>query len=722
MKYFIFAAVLVISVNFSYSSYSQARQEQSLSPVLIARSTNAKLDIDGKLNEPAWNSALLVNQFVQVEPDQGKQPLFKTEVKLLTDQQNLYIGVFAKDPDCRKNLRVGNLARDFSFDDNDLFGIAIDAFNTKRNALAFQVTPFGTQRDLQTFDDAIFDTDWDAVWTSKTTITDSGWYAEIAIPFQSIRFNPTIKEWGINFIRISRATNEISAFPGYPRSFDTYQMAFTASLVNLQIPASAVNLRLNPYTLYQTQKQSSNGTTTTAHSIKAGGDLKWAVTQHGAIDATFNTDFAQADVDRQVINLSRFSVYFPERRQFFLENSGLFLVGDGTNIEPFFSRSIGLDTNGSAVPLIAGLKFTDRTSARSYGLINTLEQGNDSTPNTNATVLSGFVNYGKANNIGVLATNRYQTARVNNTVLSLTGLNRIGQGWRIHYLLSGSHDISRERRRNGLAGNLNINLATNKLYFISNHSIISRDYIAKLGFISRGNLLSHTTSIIPVFRPAWKPRYIRSIQPGIVLNIVQEASSLRMQEGAANFFPLYLIFNNGSLLSFRYQFNWQLLTDNFYLSPATISKNNYYFNRFRLKFNTDLSKPVSFSGSVEEGGYYDGTLFTVQGEFKFSPSPRVSLINAYELNELSHIGINKSSFKTDLFTSTLRLALNQNIQLTSFYQYVGSENQGRINIRFSWQISPLSYIYLIFNSNNRPSNQFSEQQGICKINFLRNIK
>lgn len=694
------------------------------SPIIHASKVTEKIVIDGKLNEASWSAALPVTSFIQVEPYQGTPAKHGTDVRILFDERYVYFGIYAKDSsDGKKNIRVPMLNRDFTFEDNDLFGIALDPNTSKRNSVAFQVTPYGTQRDLQSFDDAVFDTDWDALWYSKTTITDTGWYAEIAIPFNSIRYPAENSDWGVNFIRIHRSSNEITAFPGYPRSLDTYRMTYTGLIKGIEVPKPGINLRINPYIMGLTNYEKETDPeliTKQIYKAKVGGDVKWAITQHAVLDATVNTDFAQADVDRQVVNLTRFSVYFPERRQFFLENSGLFLTGDGENIEPFFSRRIGLDDDGKPIPLLAGAKYTDRTARRSIGALYALQDRYDSIGRTSFSVIRYMHNYGDANNIGVMATNRYTNTNTINSVISLAGIHRSGEKWRYKYLWSHSFDQTDSSNSAGYGGNLNIDYASNDLFFTLNNSLISEKYIPGIGFISRENLLTHNAGLIPVFRPSWKPKFVRSYQPGIFVDASERASDLVMQEGSVSIYPIYLNFNDGSLLSAAYIYNWQLLTEPLDLLNLSIDKGNYYFHRYRVSYNSDLSKKISFSGSVETGGYYNGDLTSYTAELKIAPIPHISFINSYEYNTFKGLGAEKTDFDTHLFTSTLRLALNANIQLSGFYQYNTFEKESRINIRFSWQYKPLSYIYLVYNSTELPGSL--EQQGIFKINFLKQIR
>jgi len=722
MKLISFTLLLLLNCISLVAIHAQAVLPPGTDPhqIIISQSTE-KIIVDGHLNEPIWQQVKPISHFIEVEPFQGKAAIHTTAVKIVQDKKHIYIGVFARDSNCKKNLRVPDLKRDFSFDDNDLFGISIDAFNTKRNAVAFQVTPYATQRDLQSFDDAVFDVDWDALWYSNTHITDSGWYAEIAIPFQSIRYSPENTAWGINFIRIHRASNEITAWPGYPRSLDTYRMTYAAELTNIQLPPPGVNIRLNPYVLEQLDTQKGGNKNNTLNKVKLGGDIKWAISQNAAIDVTFNTDFAQADVDRQVINLTRFSVYFPERRQFFLENSGLFTIGDEDNIEPFFSRRIGLDNDGKQIPLVTGVRYTSRNKKRSIGGIYALQDNIDTASKTHFAVVRYAINYGKASNVGLMVTNKFTNAGSHNTVGAVSGVHRFGEKWRVKYLWSNSFDKSGSTLATGSGANLNLDYTSNRLFFFSNHSLISEKYIPGIGFISREDLLIHNTGIVPVLRPVWKPRFIRSIQPGLIVNVAQRLSDLSMQEGSVDIWPVYVFLNDGSKIDFRYQFAWQILTSDFNLVDATIRSGRYNYNRYIIRYNSDLSRRIAFTGSAETGGYFNGQLQSLSAEIKIAPSPHVSFINKYEFNRLLSIGIDNRDFDTHLFTSAVRLALNANIQLASFYQYNSTIHTGRLNLRFSWQYRPLSFIYLLYNAQNNTDIKTTEQQGIFKINFLRQL-
>jgi hypothetical protein len=306
-------------------------------PILNAIPATERIVIDGKLTEKDWARAIAIDDFFRMEPRQGGKYLHKTEVKVVYDDKQIYFGVFCKDSLGEKGIRVQDLRRDFIYGENDIFYLQLDPQNTKRFCVSFQTTPYGNQRDLQVFDGNLKDNDWDALWSVRTTRTDSGYYAEFGIPFKSLRYdnisNKDSVAWGITFARLARRDYEQTVFPAIPQSYDPYRMTYAAKLVGLKLPEASSNIRISPYSLFQNDKNTdASGVNRVTTKVKIGGEAKWAVNPHAVLDFTLNTDFAQADVDRVVNNLSRFNVLFPERRQFFLENNGIYAGADISNI------------------------------------------------------------------------------------------------------------------------------------------------------------------------------------------------------------------------------------------------------------------------------------------------------------------------------------------------------------------------------------------------------
>lgn len=366
-------ALILFLLFFIQKNWAQNAPENfpppEVSLVVKATKATAKITLDGSLDEADWQRAQAVTDFFRMEPKQGGKYDFPTEVKILFDEKNLYLGVFCEDSLGKKGVRVQDFRRDFIYGENDVFYFQLDPQNLRRYCVSFQTTPLGTQRDLQVFDDETKDNDWDALWSVKGKVLKNGWSAEFAIPFKSLRYElPKAGEavsWGFTAARLARRTYEQTVYPSIPQSFSPYRMTYAARLEGLELPKPALNLRLNPYFLYNSENRTVNSVEIPgASDPKIGGDAKWAINSHAVLDLTFNTDFAQADVDRAVNNLTRFNVFFPERRQFFLENSGIYPSG-GSSIYPYFSRTIGLANsqfNASAVPIDAGVRLRTFTS------------------------------------------------------------------------------------------------------------------------------------------------------------------------------------------------------------------------------------------------------------------------------------------------------------------------------------------------------------------------
>ena len=446
MKYFL-PLILLVTLS-CYSQDAFVFKPDSVKKEILARAITSNLHIDGQLDEIDWKLALPFSNFVQIEPEQGKAASQKTEVRVLFNRQFLYIGIIAFDSMGKNAIRATDFKRDFSIRSHDLVAVSIDAFNDHRNAMSFATNAYGVQRDLLVFDDILTDLDWDGLWKVRTSRTDSGWIAEKAIPWQTMRYprmKDSLQNWEFNVMRTRRLSNEIDAFSPYPRSFTINRMAYAGVLKGLSPPPPKTNIRIQPYMLgaYDQYKNYPASTQPEKNSFRAGGDIKWAISPNKILDLTFNTDFAQADADRQVNNTSRFSVFFPERRQFFLENASLFgpgvapsddQSGGSMRIQPFFSRRIGLDNSGNPIPLDAGGRYVYRSVKRNFGLLAMRQRAQGLIPGTNYFVGRYSENLGSQNRLGALVTMK-NNANGTNLVTAIDGFFRLSESHSINTML-----------------------------------------------------------------------------------------------------------------------------------------------------------------------------------------------------------------------------------------------------------------------------------------------
>ena len=318
---------------------------------LSIQKTNEKIKIDGVLEEAAWKNAAVAKDFFMITPvDTGKATQF-SEARVSFDDENLYIAIIFFNNSTQGKYVVESLKRDYSFGKNDNFLVAIDPFNNQNTGFAFGLNAYGAQWDGTMYDGRSVDLNWDTKWYSEVQFDEEKWVCEIAIPFKSIRYNEEITEWGINFSRLDLKASEKSSWAPVPRQFPSVTLAYAGALVwDSPPPKQSSNVSLIPYL---SNNLNSQDNATPNNTFKVGGDLKYSLTSALNLDVTVNPDFSQAEVDQQVTNLDRFELFFPERRQFFLENGDLFSNFGYTTIRPFFSRRIGLN-----VPIQGGIRLS----------------------------------------------------------------------------------------------------------------------------------------------------------------------------------------------------------------------------------------------------------------------------------------------------------------------------------------------------------------------------
>lgn len=729
-KLFLLAVTICFKSGFSQDSLLTGNfpPPTEASEIQAVRTTSS-INIDGRLNEDDWQSAPLVSDFFMMEPRQAGNVKHQTEVRVLFDERNLYFGVFCADSLGKKGIRVQDLRRDFVFGENDIFYIQLDPQNLKRYCVSFQTTPYGNQRDLQAFDDTFRDNDWDALWKVRTTRSDSGYVAEFSIPFKSLRYelkNSNLS-WGITLARLARRDYELSSYPEVPQTFSPYRMTYAAQLKGLKLPKPSINLRANPYLLYQNtvERNPQNGKTVTS-APKLGGEIKWAVNPHSVLDVTFNTDFAQADVDRAVNNLTRFNVFFPERRQFFLENSGIYPGSGSYGISPFFSRTIGLANarfNADPVPIDAGIRYTDRNASRSIAGMYVHQRGGDNQPGTSFGVFRYLKNYGEQNNVGVMFTHRLDESGLNldarnNSTLTLDGLIRPTNNWSINYLLSSSRNNTNDSL--GLAGSLFVGWYPQKAYVGWLTKYVDNKYLPGMGFVFANNTIHHNPGGYYIWRPSGKlGKLIRRWDPGLFVNYYQNANDLKPQELNIYMFPVYIITASNAQIEYAVYPTWQTYNFGFKILGKDIPLGNYQVVRQMFRFDSDASRKASFTAKYEFGGYFNGKLTSARFTGRLAPIPHIALTGSFEQNRFSNFGALSEDFDTSLYTVGLRLAANPRIQLSGFYQYNSFDHQGRWNIRGSWEIAPLSFLYLVFNESGYREEGIYNQSTISKLSYMK---
>ena len=378
--------------------------------------TRAPITLDGALDEEVWRTAEPATEFLQAEPREGQPATERTEVRLAFDRDALYIGVICHDSD-PAGIIVNDIRKDFAAGEQDTFEVILDTFADRRNGFVFVTNAAGAKSDTQIANEGRdVNTSWDAVWTVATKRDAGGWSAEIRIPFKTLRFERGAdRVWGVNFSRRIRRKNETDYWSPVPRVYNLYRAGLAGTLTGLADASQGRNLRIKPWVAADSTRPVAGASFDAgAH---AGLDLKYGVTPSLTLDVTAKPDFAQAEADDQQVNLTQFSLYYPEKREFFLENSGTFYFGDipresriGNNrfsapeeeMLLFFSRRIGLTSAGQAIPIDAGARLTGKAGAYGVGLMTIQTDPEGSAPGDNYTVLRGRRDVLSTSDVGAL--------------------------------------------------------------------------------------------------------------------------------------------------------------------------------------------------------------------------------------------------------------------------------------------------------------------------------
>ncbi|MBL7723639.1 MAG: carbohydrate binding family 9 domain-containing protein [Chitinophagaceae bacterium] len=694
------------------------------------------IKIDGKLDEPEWQLAKPIPDFIQIDPKQGELAKKRTVVRVLYNKNFLYVSAICYDTVGHNKYRVLNFKRDYSSGNTDFFAFAVDGYNDERNSVMFSTNPYGAQRDLLSFDDNYYDVDWDGLWYVRTQRTDTAWTAEIAVPWKTLRYKKSLdslQTWGISFGRLARASNEFSSWPAFPRAYGPLRMPYAAKLINVKAPKPSTNIRLNPYTLYSYNETKENSKTVFSKSnVKPGGDIKWALNPNTLLDLTFNTDFAQADVDRKVNNINRFSVFFPERRQFFLENAGLFTVGMdplpngqadySARIQPFFSRAIGLDAIGNPLNIDAGARLVYRSNKRNAGGLFIRQDGNDSVGAANFMVARYSQNFGKQNRVGTLISYKTEEPKNNgaaakNFTGTIDGFFRFSQGLSLSMMGSLTADF---KNNTGYAASAQLYYNSNTWIAWWNQSVVSAEYNPKMGFVARGNVIITDPGFFYQIRSKWLPKFIRSTGPGVSYTMYHNATTGKLTDLYINSNPIWFQFQNGGVVSWYAILTKQILENDFSPLGVTIAKGTYEYTRHTLSVSSDQSKKISASLAANLGKFYNGTYNSFKATVSFAPMPYFFLSPIIEVGKLKNVGFYRTTKNVTLYQMEGRVALNPRMQLSGLFQKSSASNTVSWNTRFSWEFRPLSYFYIVYNNNSIPQTiKTTDQQMIAKISYLK---
>ena len=407
--------------------------------IVSAVRINEDITLDGRLDEAVWMQAPAADDFLQKLPRNGAPATEKTVARFAYDDDNLYIGVVCVEAEPDKIL-IKDLKEDFDFMSTDLVQIFIDSLHDRRTGFTFVVNAAGARRDSQVSISGGANQDWDGVWDAKVSHGDGAWFIEFVIPFKTLRFSQAAsQEWGVNISRRILHLNEESNWAPVPTRFSGNQADMAGTLSGFEDLRPGRNLKVKPFLIGGgTQSRGTVGAMSTARDFDGGLDLKYSLTPSMTLDATYRTDFAQVEVDQQQVNLTRFNLFFPEKRDFFLENSGTFSFGGGgrgfnnnsANLVPFFSRRIGLSAAGTPIPIIGGARVSGNASGNDVGVLAMKTEALGSTPSNVYFAGRYKRNLLRTSWIGAIVTDRESAWPTTTTAYTApTSISSSSSGW-----------------------------------------------------------------------------------------------------------------------------------------------------------------------------------------------------------------------------------------------------------------------------------------------------
>jgi hypothetical protein len=686
---------------------------------IAALKSTEKITIDGELNEPIWKNTFQARDFYQKFPYDTSFAHIKTEAMVSYDDHFLYIGAICYEEDGARHISQ-SLRRDFNPDMNDCFLITVDPFGDKTNGFSFGTTAMGVQYEGLIINGNELALDWDNKWFSEVKRQDDRYTVEMAIPFKTLRFKPENKQWGINFIRIDKKVNETSTWKPVPRNFSGLSLAFVGDLTWREaLPATGTNVSVIPYLAGQTSRNQLAGTPQ-KYAGGAGADVKVAVTSALNLDLTFNPDFSQVEVDRQVTNLDRFEIFFPERRQFFLENQDLFARFGFSRIRPFFSRRIGIGrdtTTGLIVqnPILYGARLSGKLDKNwRVGFLNmqtgkVAEKGIEGQNFTVATFQRQI--FGRSN-FGGIVVNRARTStasegftltsgdftRVVGLDYNLLSKDNKWQGkFFFHQLLTPI------QKADQYAHASYVQYATPNVRISWNHEYVGKNYNPNdVGFVPRRDHWRLEPGGTYRFYPKKKGAKINNHGPETYHNLFWTTAGKLTDR--FNEVGYYAVYNNSAFVGIWYANSYIYLRDSFDPSGRgsktdTLPANTgYTTNRLEINYRTNNRRKVygGFNGTV--GQYYNGNLITFNGDATFLLKYYGAFAMTFNYTQLLlPKPWGNSGFW--LVGPRLDLTVTRNIFLTVFTQYNLQADNVNVNARLQWRFKPVSDIFLVYTDN-----------------------
>ena len=689
------------------------------SPSLRAlRVTEAPI-VDGALDDSVWSAAEAASGLRQRDPSEGAPASEATEVRVVYDDETLYVAarLWDRDPSL---IRATELRRDDRLESDDSFALLLDTYRDGRNGFVFRVNPLGTRFDATVRDESRFlRADWDEQWEAAARITEEGWEVEMAIPFKILRFTgDDTQAWGLNLERVIKRRNEAAYWSGWARSYDFTSVSQAGSLDGLQGIERSERFRLRPYVLAGGERLDATTTPAGTQGIGEIGvdDFKWAVTSSLTADFAVNPDFAQTEVDQQRVNLTRFSLFFPEKRQFFVEGgdamrTGINLLHFGPPpLELFYSRRVGLSAGGEPLSILGGAKLTGKPGGVDVGFLSARTAELDGSPGETFTAARFRREVGGRSYVGGLFTDR-TGGGLYNRVLAADANLILFEHLQVAGLLARSFETDGGDDRWVRHAALDW-----RDDFLEAGAIvldIAGDFDPGLGYVMRRERMTGArVGLKP--RPGWQGVRQLEIVPGVVFfhddegDLQTRRASLRL---AGNL-------ESGDRLQVDLQNQAEVLESPFPIAPGVqLPPGEYHWSNVALEARTFNGRPLSGTVSLDFGDFYGGRKRSLEVRATARPGQTVSLEPSYGLNDVE---LPEGSFRTHLLGLRGNVSFSRSLLTSAFLQSNSAGDLQALQVRLNYIFRGIDNLYLVYNVTRFTAGSFdgrSNQSLVLKATY-----
>jgi hypothetical protein len=703
--------------------------------------TPQPLKIDGTLDEAFYVETPSITDFRQLEPHYGELAAARTELWIAFDDDNVYVSFRCWDSDMPR-LVATEMRRDSSvmWMGNDIVSFIFDPLLDRRNSIAFTINPLGGRSDGQVVNDRQYSSDWNPVWSLKTGRFEGGWTIEAAIPFKSLRYQSgDTQVWGFNALRVKRATNELSTLSPVPpaQGQTAMQRASNAAPVyGLVPPPSRPGFDLKPYlTSDVTTDRLTRRADPTRTGADVGLDVKYAITRNLTADLTLNTDFAQVEADEQQINLTRFNLFFPEKREFFLENQGTFGFGGvavgsfnaAASDAPmlFYSRRNGLE-GAQVVPLDVGGRTTGRIGRFTLGAINIQTGEVDDpdgagplreVPSTNFSVFRLKRDLLRKSSVGLIATNRTVASSGDggNQAYGVDGTFGFFENLNINTYWAWTE--TKDRRDDAVSYRAQLDYPGDRYAVQVERIAIGRDFNPEIGFVRRGDMVRD----FAMFRFSPRPRrggaVRKYVYQGSIAYIENRRGRLESRDQSGEFAIEY---QNGDRISAAYSRAFEFLPVPFPIGGVTLPVGAYDFDTVKLGYNMGQQRRLSANIQAEVGTFYDGRKQTLSiGRGRVPVTSQLAIEPTYSINRVS---LSRGSFTTHLGGSRVTYTMTPLMFVSALVQYNSGGRGVSTNARLRWEYQPGSELFVVYNEERntltRGFPDLTNRAFIVKVNRL----